>query len=527
MINRSFDIQQEHQKWKQIGQPFLQTAAQKSQYHDLDMIELCQNDEQLVFDNAAYMPSLEMLTKVLPVLDIQVWDVEPFTDGTNVVGWTLGFAPEIGCIGMNIEALMKKHFGKSIWIHPPFITSVQRYEEIWPIWKFGTFLKQFFEYAAETRNESMRKVVLVLPVRALTIDGKLSYSLDRRLILLTLRKYTQKVVITQGSACVQNERGVVGKPTTYVPDDASGMYMLVLLSTTPTWTAPHVAVIDFCNHESNLLPQAMQIENNIDVRLDVHRAKATSFDMLKLLNDLPCETRSSILEGETEEALIFKSTNLPTKVSFGLPQGWSAFEFFIGQENYELLTSQYDALARNGISYALVQESGALVVTHFPQGKEIPRMTADDVRVVLRKFQTFMDVFQQVVLWNKFDVLAIVDENCSYSKLAGGSWDLDHIVITEVATNKRIFLTKSVVSPPSTFLHHGVVISSDEGLNVARQFGAVKSSSTVKSGKTSITYEHMASAHLAAGRREFLPGKDLMRFPFGSKASDVYQGSEI
>ena len=168
MMNRSFDIQQEYQKWKQIVQPYLQTAAQKSQYHDSDMIDLCQNDEQLAFDNAAYMPSLEMLTKVLPVLDIQVWDVEPFTDGTNVVGWTLGFAPEIGCIGMNIEALMKKHLGKTIWFHPPYITSVQTYEEIWPIWKWGTFLKQFFEYAAETRNEDMTKVVLVLPVTALT-----------------------------------------------------------------------------------------------------------------------------------------------------------------------------------------------------------------------------------------------------------------------------------------------------------------------------------------------------------------------
>ena len=106
-------------------------------------------------------------------------------------------------------------------------------------------------------------MVLVLPVTALTIDGKLSYSLDRRLILLMLQKYTQKVVITQGSACVQNERGVVGKPTTYVPDDASGMYTSVLLSTTPTWTTPHVEVIDFCTHESKFLPQAMQIENDI------------------------------------------------------------------------------------------------------------------------------------------------------------------------------------------------------------------------------------------------------------------------
>ena len=125
-----------------------------------------------------------------------------------------------------------------------------------------------------------------------------------------------------------------------------------------------------------------------------------------------------------------------------------------------------------------------------------------------------MDVCQQVVLWNKFDVLAIVDENCNYSQLAGVLWDLDHVVITEVATNKRIFPTKSVVSPPSTFLHHGVVIPSDQVLNVARQFGAVKSSSTVKNGKMLITYEHMASAHLAAGVREFLPGKGLIRFSF-------------
>ena len=114
-----------------------------------------------------------------------------------------------------------------------------------------------------------------------------------------------------------------------------------------------------------------------------------------------------------------------------------------------------------------------------------------------------MDVCQQVVLWNKFDVVAIVDENYIYSQLAGVLCDLDHVVITEVATNKRIFPTKCVVSPPSMFWHHEVVIPSDQALNVARQFGAVKSSSTVKNGKMLITYEHMASAHFAAGVREF------------------------
>ena len=34
--------------------------------------------------------------------------------------------------------------------------------------------------------------------------------------------------------------------------------------------------------------------------------------------------------------------------------------------------------------------------------------------------------------------------------------DLDHFVITEVATNKRLFSIKLVVCPPSVFLHHGV-----------------------------------------------------------------------
>ena len=57
----------------------------------------------------------------------------------------------------------------------------------------------------------------------------------------------------------------MGKPNTYVPDDASGMYMFVWLSTTPTWTTPHAEVIDFGNHEPKLLPQPMQRENNIHV----------------------------------------------------------------------------------------------------------------------------------------------------------------------------------------------------------------------------------------------------------------------
>ena len=138
-----------------------------------------------------------------------------------------------------------------------------------------------------------------------------------------------------------------------------------------------------------------------------------------------------------------------------------------------------------------------------------------------------MDVCQQVVLWNKLDALAIVDENCNYSKLAGVLWDSDHVVITEVAMNKRIFPAKSVVSPPSIFSTHGVVIPIYQVLNVACQFGAVKLSSTVKNGKMLIMYEHMASAHLAAGVRDFLPGGGLICFSFGTKASDVYKGSEI
>ena len=63
-----------------------------------------------------------------------------------------------------------------------------------------------------------------------------------------------------------HELRVVGKRTTYVPHNAFGMYPFVLLCTTPTWTTPHVELVDFCNHESKLLPQAMQIENNIHVR---------------------------------------------------------------------------------------------------------------------------------------------------------------------------------------------------------------------------------------------------------------------
>ena len=216
---------------------------------------------------------------------------------------------------------------------------------------------------------------------------------------------------------------------------------------------------------------------------------------------------------------------MPTKELFGLPQGMSAFDVFLSGDKFELLTSQYDALARNGISYALLQETGALVVTHFPQSKEKSRMTSDDVRVVLKKCQPFMDVFQQVVLWNTFDVLAIVDENCNYAQLAGVWWEVDHGVITEVATTEGILPTKFVVSPPSIFLHHGVVIPGDQVLNVALQFGAVESSSTVKNGKMSITYEHMALGHFAVGVRECLLGKGLIRFSFGTKASDVYEGS--
>ena len=77
------------------------------------------------------------------------------------------------------------------------------------------------------------------------------------------------------------------------------------------------------------------------------------------------------------------------------------------------------------------------------------------------------------------------------------------------------------------FLHHGVLIPGDQVLNVAPQFGAVKSSSTVENGKMRITYEHVASAYLVAGVCEFSPGKGLIGRSFGTKASDVYKGSEI
>ena len=349
-----------------------------------------------------------MLQNVLPILDIKVWEFEPFTDGMHVVG-------------MDVDTLMKKHLGHTSFFHPPYITSLRTPEEIWPIWKWGLFLKQFFEHAAEMRSEDTTKLVLVLPVTTLITDSKLSYSLDRHMILLMLRKYAQKVVITQGIACVQFESGNIEHTNDYMPDDASGMYVFVLLSTTPNWVAPQVEVLDFCKKkkESTLLPQALQMEKSMHVRLDMHKAKATNMDMLKTMNGLPCGTRSSIHEGDKEDSLLFKNDNLPVKAPFGLPQGWSAFDFFMAQQSYDLLLGQHDELTRNRVSHALMQATGALLFTHFPQSKEIPRMTADDVRVILRKCNVFMDVCQHVVSWNKFDVLAIVDENCNLSQLAG------------------------------------------------------------------------------------------------------------
>ena len=162
------------------------------------------------------------------------------------------------------------------------------------------------------------------------------------------------------------------------------------------------------------------------------------------MHGLPCDTRSSIIEGDKKDSFLFKSDNLLVKVPLGFSQGWSAFHFFMTPQSYE----RHDELTRKGISCALVQPPEALLFTHFPQSKEIPRIIADDVRVVLRKCNVFMDVCQHVLLWNKFDVWAIADENCNFSQLAAAVWDLHHIAPTEVATNKQIFANKAIVSPP-------------------------------------------------------------------------------
>ena len=78
------------------------------------------------------------------------------------------------------------------------------------------------------------------------------------------------------------------------------------------------------------------------------------------------------------------------------------------------------------------------------------------------------------------DVLALVEENCNYSQFAGVLCDLDHVVITEVATIKGIQIGGF---PALNVCHHGVVIPSNQVLNGTRELGAVKSSSTVRKGK--------------------------------------------
>ena len=93
-----------------------------------------------------------MFAKVSTVLDIPVPDVEPFTNGTNVVGWTLGFEPKMGCIGMNIVALMKKHYG---FIH--HILQLHQYKRMKKFGQLGN-AEPFLNNFLSKRRRCERKI---------------------------------------------------------------------------------------------------------------------------------------------------------------------------------------------------------------------------------------------------------------------------------------------------------------------------------------------------------------------------------
>ena len=108
--------------------------------------------------------------------------------------------------------------------------------------------------------------------------------------------------------------------------------------------------------------------------------------------------------------------------------------------------------------------------------------------------------FAKLVIWTKFEVLAVLNPGFHPSLIAAALQDMDDITVWLLDKRERIFAQQRLVDPPRIFVLRPATIPFNSIAQFASNFGAVTSVIPgTRAGSVVVTYNAPESSYLAAG----------------------------
>ena len=132
----------------------------------------------------------------------------------------------------------------------------------------------------------------------------------------------------------------------------------------------------------------------------------------------------------------------------------------------------------------MVSSADTVLLAHSPKptgkdasGKWIkaPRQESPDVRECVQEMPLVRAAFSKLVIWTKFEVLAVLNPGFHPSLIAAALQDMDDITVWSLDKRERIFAQQRLVDPPQIFILHPTTIPLNAIAKFASNFGDVTS----------------------------------------------------
>jgi hypothetical protein len=234
--------------------------------------------------------------------------------------------------------------GKKILANPPFSPNGTAKAPIFPLWKWTEWCKRVLLSTPEPTT-----IFLVVPARADCTDLTMAFGLDRRVFTMVLRKWIEKVYVSNGVKFWAYEESTGHIQETPLPHPDLVM-VIVLRSTVSFPKIEHVVVTndEQCDDTVDAGPQ----EEVLHIRLDLPASSAESPQvLLRILNSLPADCATEDLYNLANPSYDPCDLPLPTR---GCPEDQLVCDWLAGPETVERLVEDAELLELLNVNWGVV-----------------------------------------------------------------------------------------------------------------------------------------------------------------------------
>ena len=482
----------------------------ETQLSEFPEVSYCTASDGVPFNCKGSVFHPDTLRSILDAVNVPVFDVDINTDLLHINGPLCGIFPAALHPGSTEEqmntvkgktSLLVPSGGAKFGLEDPVIHQFQQWSSLMKGW-----------LSQKTSPDTV--IVLVLPVRVNTVDSALSYSLDRRVFLLALRRWVTTAALVENPQRLRYN-GVTEEPLLIEQDESS--LLIVKLSSAAKFQDVRVVQRSLQSDApvNHLFPPPKI--KSVHVRFDCPTSTANSnMELFKVMNMVDVDTRSSVLKGMD---LQFCGEHLPAKVQYGSPDNYAVFDYFASPEEYNALEENREQYQDGEVNFGIVQVQASFLASHMSVGKT--RKQSPELRDSISFMPSIVRRLSTMIVWSKFDLLISVKSMDDVQWLAADLWEHDRIVLTDLQSNQRVFGARGSVHAPKILMSYPVTLVHESILAYAGRFGTVMSVAPAgKVGQSVITFENPESSHLAAGVSVPVLGLGNIKFTTGCAQRD-------